>query len=161
MYCSRPKKKKDDASSCRNRKASFRFELLERVECGIGLRGSEVKSLREGQATLEEAYATIENDELWLIGMHISPYAFDQSVEKNEPNRRRKLLARAREIRKLKPQVEQKGLTLIPVRAYFNERGIAKIEIAVARGKAHADKRQAIREREHRLEMDRAIHRRR
>ena len=156
-----PKKKKDDTSICRNRKASFRFELLERVECGIGLRGSEVKSLREGQATLEEAYATIENDELWLIGMHISPYAFDQSVEKNEPNRRRKLRARAREIRKLKPQVEQKGLTLIPVRAYFNERGIAKIEIAVARGKAHADKRQAIREREHRREMDRAIHRRR
>jgi len=156
-----PKKKKDDASICRNRKASFRFELLERVECGIVLRGSEVKSLREGQATLEEAYATIENDELWLIGMHISPYAFDQSVEKSEPNRRRKLLARAREIRKLKPQVEQKGLTLVPVRAYFNERGIAKIEIAVARGKAHADKRQAIREREHRREMDRAIHRRR
>ncbi len=156
-----PKKKKHDASICRNRKASFRFELLERVECGIVLRGSEVKSLREGQATLEEAYATIENDELWLIGMHISPYAFDQSVEKSEPNRRRKLLARAREIRKLKPQVEQKGLTLIPVRAYFNERGIAKIEIAVARGKAHADKRQAIREREHRREMDRAIHRRR
>ena len=156
-----PKKKKDDTSICRNRKASFRFELLERVECGIVLRGSEVKSLREGQATLEEAYATIENDELWLIGMHISPYAFDQSVEKSEPNRRRKLLARAREIRKLKPQVEQKGLTLVPVRAYFNERGIAKIEIAVARGKAHADKRQAIREREHRREMDRAIHRRR
>ena len=156
-----PKKKKDDTSICRNRKASFRFELLERVECGIVLRGSEVKSLREGQATLEEAYATIENDELWLIGMHISPYAFDQSFEKSEPNRRRKLLARAREIRKLKPQVEQKGLTLVPVRAYFNERGIAKIEIAVARGKAHADKRQAIREREHRREMDRAIHRRR
>ena len=155
------KKKKEDASICRNRKATFRFELLERVECGVVLRGSEVKSLREGQATLEEAYATIENDELWLIGMHISPYAFDQSVEKNEPNRRRKLLVRRREIRKLKPQVEQKGLTLVPVRAYFNERGIAKIEIAVARGKALADKRQAIREREHRREMDRAIHRRR
>ena len=155
------KKKKDDASICRNRKASFRFELLERVECGVILLGSEVKSLREGQATLEEAYATIENDELWLIGMHISPYAFDQSVEKTEPNRRRKLLVRKREIRKIKPEVEQKGLTLVPVRAYFNERGIAKIEIAVARGKNQSDKRQSIREREHRRDMDRAIHRRR
>ncbi len=155
------KKKEPGSSICRNRKATFRFELLERVECGVVLRGSEVKSLREGQATLEEAYATIENDELWLIGMHIAPYAFDRSVEKSEPNRRRKLLARAREIRKIKPQVEQKGLTLVPVRAYFNARGIAKIEIAVARGKARADKRQAIRKREHRREMDQALKRRR
>lgn len=155
------KKKGSDNDICRNRRATFRFELLERVECGIVLRGGEVKSLREGQATLEEAYATIENDELWLINMHIPPYPFDQRAALHEPNRRRKLLVRGREIRKLKPKVEQKGLTLVPVRAYFNERGIAKIEIAVARGKATADKRQSIRERQDRREMDRAVHRRR
>jgi SsrA-binding protein len=161
MYFSVSKKKEADNSICRNRRAAFRFELLDRVECGLVLRGSEVKSLREGQATLEEAYATIEGDELWLIGMHIPPYVFDRSPDKPEPNRRRKLLARGREIRKLKPRVEQKGLTLVPVRAYFNDRGIAKIEIAVARGKAQADKRQSIRQREHRREMDQAVHRRR
>jgi SsrA-binding protein len=149
------KKPSPSPSICRNRKAHFRFELLERLECGLVLRGSEVKSLREGRASLEEAYIRIEDDGLWLIGCHIAPYTFDTSG-RYDPLRRRKLLVHARELRKLAPKVEQKGLTLVPLRLYFNSRGIAKVEIALARGKRLADKRQTLKEREHRREMDRA-----
>jgi SsrA-binding protein len=149
------KKPSPSPSICRNRKAHFRFELLERLECGLVLRGSEVKSLREGRASLEEAYIRIEDDGLWLIGCHIAAYTFDTSG-RYDPLRRRKLLVHARELRKLAPKVEQKGLTLVPLRLYFNSRGIAKVEIALARGKRLADKRQTLKEREHRREMDRA-----
>jgi SsrA-binding protein len=149
------KKPSLNAAVCRNRKAGFRFELLERLECGVVLRGAEVKSLREGRASLEEAYVRIEDDGLWLIGCHIAPYTFDTSG-RYDALRRRKLLVHARELRKLAPKVEQKGLTLVPLRLYFNNRGIAKVEIALARGKRLADKRQTLKEREHKREMDRA-----
>jgi SsrA-binding protein len=148
----------EDKSVCLNRKASFRFEVLDSLECGIMLQGSEVKSLRERAVSIEEAYARIEDDELWLIGCHISPYPHART-RPHEPLRRRKLLVRAHEIRKLRPKVEQKGLTLVPLRIYFNERGIAKVSIALARGKTLGDKRQTLRDREARREINRSMKR--
>ena len=154
------KKTTPDNSVCRNRKASYRFELIEQLECGIVLRGTEVKSLRERQASLDEAYALMEKGELWLVGFHITPYRHGPAKQPAAV-RPRKLLVHAQELRKLKTRVEQKGMTLVPLRVYFNERGIAKVTIAVARGKAQRDKRQDLKAREHRREMDRATRRRR
>ena len=116
---------KADNSVCRNRKAGFRYEILQTIECGIILQGTEVKSLRDRAASLEEAYARIERGELWIIDFHISPYSHGHTC-KHEPKRRRKLLIHARELGKIKPQVEQKGHTLIPLEVYFNARGDRK-----------------------------------
>lgn len=154
------KAKPDHTTVCTNKKASFRFELLEKLDCGVVLDGSEVKSLRESGASLEESYARITNGELWLIGCHIGPYRYSAHM-KQEPLRKRKLLAHAAEIRKWLPRVEQKGLTLVPTRIFFNERGIAKVTIALARGKTIGDKRQTVREREDRREIERATRRKR
>lgn len=149
------KRRTSDNSVCRNRKASFRFDILEKYECGLILLGSEVKSLREKACTLEEAYATLQGGELWLIGLHISPYSHAQSAV-HDPLRRRKLLLHRREIAKIRPKVEQRGLTLVPLRIYFNERGIAKVTVGLAKGKRTADKRQDMRARDHKREMERA-----
>jgi len=140
--------------SIRNRKAHFRFEILEKIECGLVLQGTEVKSLRDGQASLEEAYARIQDDEIWLIGAHIAPYEHG-NVMNHEPTRPRKLLLHRREIRKLLPKVIQRGLTMVPLAIYFNQRGLAKCTVALAQGKAHRDKRDDIRKREQKREMDR------
>jgi SsrA-binding protein len=148
-----------DQSVCRNRKADFRFEIIEKIECGIVLRGSEIKSLRERAASIEEAFARIENNEAWLIGCHIAPYSHANTAN-HEPLRRRKLLLHRQEIRKLLPKVEQKGLTLVPLRVYFNERGIAKVTLGLARGKTASDKRQSLKEREDRREIERSLKRR-
>ena len=149
------KQSADERTIGQNRKARHRFELLETVECGLVLRGSEIKSLRERAASLDEAYARLENGEIWLLGCHIAPYTHAHT-EKHEPLRRRKLLLHRSEIRKLLPKVEQKGLTLVPVRLYFNERGIAKVTLALAKGKSSADKRHSLKAREDQREMDRA-----
>ena len=143
----------------RNRKASFKFELLDRVECGVILVGTEVKSLRSGQGSLDEAFARIQRGEVWLLGFHIPPYVFG-NVQNHEPLRPRKLLLRRREIAKLEPRVTQKGLTLVPLEIYFNERGLAKVTLAVARGKTHGDKRETMKQRDAKREMDRAMRRR-
>jgi len=148
-------RKQDDNTACRNRRAPFRYELLEVIECGVSLLGTEVKSLRGGQASLEEAYARIEGGELWLVGCHIAPYSHGNS-QNHEPLRRRRLLVRAAELRRLRPKVEQRGLTLVPLRIYFNATGLAKVAVALARGKNAADKRQAMRDRDDRRDMDRA-----
>jgi len=152
------KKADPDKTICRNRKAAFRFQILEKLDCGIALLGTEVKSLRARTASLEEAYARIENGELWLINFHIAPYRFGHT-QNHDPMRPRKLLLHARELRKLKPKVQQRGLTLVPLRVYFNERGLAKVTVALAHGKTSWDKRQDIKTRDHRREMDRAMHR--
>ena len=144
---------------CTNRKAGFRFEILEKIECGIALLGSEVKSLRDRNASIDEAYLRIDGQELWLIGAHIAPYAF-ANTQNHEPLRKRKLLVHKHEIRKLRPKVEQKGLTLVPMRIFFNTRGLAKVTIALARGKTLGDKRQTMKTREHKREIDRAMRRR-
>lgn len=145
-----------DNTICRNRKAGFRFEVLEELECGMALEGTEVKSLRDRNATLDEAYARIDDNEVWLIGCHISPYVYG-NTQNHEPTRKRKLLLRRDQIRKLKPKVEQRGLTLVPLRIYFNDRGLAKMTLALCKGKSVADKRQSMKARDDRREMDRAM----
>jgi SsrA-binding protein len=149
-----------DRTVCRNRKAGFRYEILEKLECGLALTGSEVKSLRERNASIEEAYARIDDDQVWLIGAHIAAYPFART-RNHEPTRPRKLLLHAREIRRLRPKVEQRGLTLVPLSIYFNDRGIAKLSLALVRGKTAGDKRETIKKREHQRDMARAIGRRR
>lgn len=150
------KKPAADNTICRNRKASFRYEILQTLDCGIVLLGTEVKSLREQAASLEEAHARIERGELWIVDFHISSYKFGHTTN-HDPKRRRKLLVHGRELRKIKPLVEQRGLTLIPLRVYFNARGLAKVTIAVVRGKKMADKRQDLKARDHKREMQRAM----
>ena len=141
-----------------NRKARYEFHLLEKLEAGIALQGTEVKSLRQGQASLEEAYCRIQNAELFLVGCTIAAYE-QGNLANHDPTRPRKLLVHRRELTKLETKIRQKGLTVVPVRIYFR-RGMAKVEIALAQGKAHQDKRQAIKEREAAREMRRAMGRR-
>jgi SsrA-binding protein len=142
-----------------NRRARFDYEILERVEAGIALSGSEVKSLRQGRASLSEAFARVDGGELWLENLHIPPY--EQGEKRGyDPRRRRKLLLHRREIDQLVGSSAEKGLTLVPVRIYFSH-GLAKVEIGVGRGKRAYEKRQATLEREHRREMERAVSRRR
>jgi SsrA-binding protein len=142
-----------------NRYASYRYELLERLECGIELRGTEVKALRESGAQLKEGYVAVRDGELWLHSVHIPPYA-PASRENHEPERDRKLLAHRSEIERLETKVKERGLTVVPTRMYFRE-GRAKVEIALARGKDLYDKREAIREREVKRDMERTVRARR
>ena len=143
-------------SVCRNKKALHSFEVLERLECGLVLRGSEVKSIRERNVSIDEAYVVVDERELWLIGCHIAAYQFDH-LRKPEPLRRRKLLARSGEIAKLKIRVEQKGLTLVPLRVYFDARGLAKVTLGIVRGKKGADKRDDLKARDAQREIERAM----
>jgi SsrA-binding protein len=138
-----------------NRQASFRYELLDRYECGIELRGSEVKSLREGGVQLKDAYAAFSDGELWLHRMYVAPYR-PAARENHEPERPRKLLLHRREIERLIGSTHEKGLTLIPTRVYFKG-PYAKIEVALARGKAAVDRRRDIKEREQKREIERAL----
>jgi SsrA-binding protein len=138
-----------------NRQASHRFNLLERFEAGMVLTGTEVKSLRDGKAQLKDAYATVDDGEVWLHHVHIPPYK-PASRDNHPPERARKLLLHRREIERLMGQTREKGLTLVPTRIYFRD-GRAKVEIAVAQGKDRFDKRQAIREREVKRDMQRAL----
>lgn len=138
-----------------NRRARFDYELLETFEAGMVLTGSEVKSLRAGNANLKDAYAVIEDGEALLVGAYIAPYPFSRDGG-HHPERTRKLLLHKREIDRIAGQLAEKGLTLIPVRIYFKN-GRAKIELALAKGKTGIDKRQTIRKREQQREMDRAL----
>jgi len=138
-----------------NRYASYRYELIERLECGIVLHGSEVKALRATGAQLKDGYASLTEGELWLHSVHIPPYG-PASRENHEPERPRKLLLHRRELDRLAMRVKERGLTLVPTRIYFKGPH-AKVEIALARGKALYDKRESIREREQRRDMERAV----
>jgi SsrA-binding protein len=140
-----------------NRQASHRYHLLERWECGLVLRGTEVKALRDGKAQIKDGYASVRDGEVWLHNVHIPPYG-PASRENHEPERPRKLLMHKREIDRLIGKTREKGLTLVPTRLYFSN-GRAKVEIALARGKDVGDKRQSIKEREMKREMERAIRR--
>jgi SsrA-binding protein len=140
-----------------NRRARHEFHIEETLEAGIVLLGSEIKALREGKANLKDSYGRIEGDEVWLWNAHISPYA-PASQFGHEPTRTRKLLLHREEISRLTGKVKERGLTLVPLRLYF-KRGRAKVELALARGKKHHDKRDAIRERDVRREIDRAMKR--
>jgi SsrA-binding protein len=130
-----------------NRKARHDYHILETLEAGIELVGSEVKSLRAGKVSLKESYGRVENWELFLHGLHISPYN-DGSHFNPDPTRPRKLLVHKAQIGRLYGKTQEKGLTLVPLRIYFNDRGFAKVELALARGKRKYDKREAIRRRE-------------
>ena len=138
-----------------NRQASYRYELLERWECGMQLQGSEVKSLREGRVQLKDAYATVRDGEVWLFNLHIAPYA-PAARDNHDPERPRKLLMHKREIERLIGKTQEKGLTLVPTRMYFKGRN-AKVEIALARGKDVRDRRRDLKAREQRREIERAL----
>ncbi|MCR9245539.1 MAG: SsrA-binding protein SmpB [bacterium] len=132
-----------------NRKARFHYEIEERYECGLVLRGTEVKSLRQGKVSLDEAYARLEGDELWLVGANIPEYSHG-NLQNHEPTRRRKCLLKKSEIKKLKQKALLKGYTLVPLRVYFGVKGYAKISVGVGRGRKTQDKRQHLREKEDR-----------
>ncbi len=145
------KKKKKDKNTgnvaAQNRRARHDYHIAETIEAGLMLLGSEVKSLRNGQASIGEAYATEEHGELWLINAYIPEYS-GASAFGHEPRSKRKLLVHRREMGKLQAAVQRKGMTLVPMKIYFNERGIAKILLGLGEGKKHHDKRQSTKERD-------------
>jgi SsrA-binding protein len=143
---------------CLNKKARHEYEILETLEGGLVLVGTEVKSLRQGQASIKEAHAEVHGGEVFLVDSHIPPYTHG-TIHNHEPRRRRKILLKRREIRRLAGKVAERGLTLVPLRLYFR-RGLAKVELALARGKKVHDKRETIRRREMEREMEREVRRR-
>ncbi len=149
-------KSKKDGAAAVNKKAYRNFELIEKFEAGMQLLGTEVKSLRDGQADLNGSYARIRNDECWLVGASINLYA-QASISNHEPLRDRKLLLHKAQIRKITIKLEQRGYTLVPLKIYFNDRGLAKAQLALARGKRQYDKRQTITERDRKRDADRAM----
>ena len=150
----RRKRKAAAGDVATNRQAGFRFNLLERLECGIELRGSEVKSLRNGSVQLKDAYAEVKEGEVWLRNMHIAPYG--PARDGHDPDRPRKLLLHRREIERLIGKTAERGFTLVPTRVYFSGPR-AKVELAVAQGKDLYDKRRSIKDREQKREMQRAL----
>jgi SsrA-binding protein len=151
------KRKMSAGDVATNRQASFRYNLLERFECGIVLTGTEVKSLREGKAQLKDSYATVRDGEVWLIGAYIPPYG-PASRDNHDPERPRKLLLHRSEIERLVGKTKERGLTLVPTRMYFSAPGSrAKVEIALARGKDIYDKRESIRKREMARDVQREL----
>lgn len=149
------KRKMGEGDVATNRQAAYRFEFLERLECGLVLTGTEVKSLRVSGAVIKDGFATIDEGELWLRNVHIPPYA-PASRENHDPERSRKLLVKREDILRLQARVAERGLTLVPTRVYFKG-SRAKVEIALARGKDRFDKRETIKRREQERDMQRAL----
>jgi SsrA-binding protein len=160
----KPAKKKKAAETSNerlvseNRKARYRFTVIDALECGIVLVGSEVKSLREGKISLEEAYGRVKEGEVWLVGCDIPEYA-EANQFNHRPKRPRKLLVHRREVKRFAQRAYEKGLTLVPLRIYF-KRGIAKVLLGLCRGRAQHDKRQAMKKAEAHREILRHAHRR-
>jgi SsrA-binding protein len=142
---------------CRNRKAKHDYELLEQLECGIALRGSEVKSIRNNKIAIEEAYVRVENGEIWLIGADIAEYP-QATYLNHDPKRQRKLLMRRREMDKFARAAEQKGLTLVPLDIHLS-RGFVKVTVAIARGQKEYDKREKIKKQADQREIRQAVRR--
>ena len=145
--------------AAQNRRARHDYFVLETFECGLALQGSEVKSLREGKAQLRDAYARVVKGEVWLLGVHVPPYAFAQGFGSHDPDRPRKLLLHRRQIDELMGRTQQESLTLVPISLYFRE-GRAKVELALARGRKTYDKRHAIAAKDAAREAARAASRR-
>jgi SsrA-binding protein len=143
---------------CLNRKARHEYEILDTLEGGLALLGTEVKSLRAGQASISEAFAVVDRGEVWLVDAQIQPYAFG-NINNHEPKRKRKILLHRREIAKLTGKVKEKGLSLIPLKIYF-KKGIAKVELGVGRGKKLHDKRETIKRRDALREAEREVRQR-
>lgn len=139
-----------------NRRARHEYDLIEVFECGIELKGGEVKSLRAGQGNLQDAYARVDDGELWLIGARIAPYEYSNGFGFVDPERRRKLLVHRHEIDELRGRMTQQSLTLVPLSIYFKD-GRAKVELALARGRHLYDKRRALQERDANREAERVI----
>jgi len=144
-----------------NRKARFDYQTFDVYEAGIELLGTEVKSLREGRANLRDAYATVKGGQVFLMGAHIAPYERGSAFSVHDPTRTRRLLLHRREIAELAGQGRERGMTLVPLRLYFNGRGRAKVEIAVAKGRKRYDKRRQIVDREAKRAIARAMRSRR
>ena len=138
----------------KNRKAFFEYEILEKVEAGVVLMGSEVKAIRNGELNLSDSYARLDGDELYLVNCHISEYR-SAAAFGHEPLRKRKLLLHRAEIKKIEARIQEKGLTVLPIRVFFSDRGIVKIDLGIGRGKKHHDKRQSTKAKE----IDREIRR--
>ena len=151
---SQAKEAAGDRSIAVNRRARHLYEVLETVEAGLVLRGTEVKSLRAGQINFKDSYATMRSGEGWLLGCHISPYSHGTDAN-HSPERDRKLLLHRREIARLSAKIAERGLTIVPLRLYFKD-GRVKVELGLARGRKLHDKRAALREREVQREMDKA-----
>ena len=153
-------KKSRNGSVAVNKKAYRNYELIEEFEAGLELLGAEVKSLRAGAADLDGSYARIENGQCWLVGCKIAQYS-QAGTANHEPARKRKLLLHKTEIKKIATKLQQRGFTFVPLKIYFNTRGLAKIRLALARGKRQYDKRRTIAERQQRRDIDRDMKRRR
>lgn len=138
----------------KNRRASFEYYLLEKFIAGIVLTGTEIKSIRQGKASLSEAFCVFSQEELFIREMHIAEYTFGTHYN-HEPKRDRKLLLNARELKKLRTKFNEKGLAIIPVLMFINEKGLAKVEIALAKGKHHYDKRESLKKKDMKREIDR------
>jgi SsrA-binding protein len=149
---------KNERVIAENRKARHHYEVLETLECGIALVGSEVKSLRAGELSLDEAYGRVEGEEVWLVGSNIAEYTFSNR-QNHDPKRRRKLLLHRREIRKFANQAYEKGLTLVPLKMYFKE-GRAKVLLGICRGKKMFDKRESVKKKAMQRDIDREMRRR-
>jgi len=139
-----------------NRRARHDYDILETFESGIALKGSEVKSLRDGKIQLKDSFARVQDGELWLHGVHIAPYVYAHGADGHDPDRPRKLLLHRAEIDELTGRTQQESLTLIPLSVYFKE-GLAKVELGLAKGRRHYDKRQAIAKRDADREAARAM----
>ncbi len=139
-----------------NRRARYDYEILETLECGLMLTGSEVKSLREGKAQIADSYARIDEGELWLFQMHIPPWLFAVGFGSHDPDRKRKLLVHRHELDELQEETKTQPLTIVPLKVYFKD-GRAKVEIALARGRKQQDRRQAIAKRDADREIARAV----
>jgi len=138
----------------KNKKASFNYEFIDKYTAGIVLTGTEIKSIRDAKVNFSDAYCFFIEHELWLKGLHISEYSYG-SYNNHIPKRDRKLLLNKKELIKIKKKISEKGLTIVPVRMFLNERGYAKLVIAVARGKAKYDKRHDIKDRDNKRDLDR------
>ncbi|NPA37603.1 MAG: SsrA-binding protein SmpB [Chlorobi bacterium] len=138
----------------RNKRATFDYEIIEKYVAGIQLAGTEIKSIREGKASLVDSYCYFVNGELWIKGMHVAEY-FYGTYNNHQPARERKLLLTKKELQKIERKTKESGLTIIPLRLFINERGFAKLEIALAKGKKRHDKRETLKMKDAKREMDR------
>lgn len=146
--------KNTNTINIKNRKAKFEYEILDKYVAGIKLAGTEIKAIRQGKASIAESFCEFQNNELFVINMHVEEYSHASHFNHN-PKSERKLLLQRRELRKLEKEVKNSGLTIIPLRLFINERGLAKIQVALAKGKKLYDKRDTIKDRDNKRQLDR------
>ena len=147
-------KKTSNTINIKNRKARFEYEILDKYVAGIKLAGTEIKAIRQGKASIAESFCEFQNNELFVINMHVEEYSHATHFNHN-PKSERKLLLQRRELKKLEKEVKNSGLTIVPLRVFINDRGLAKMQIALAKGKKLYDKRETIKDRESKRKLDR------